>query len=82
MWVISFEPGEPGMAILSSFTIVQYIGVYHSDRRPDLKGEDFIKAIDDFHEKYCIGKGGFGRVYKAELLSGQVVTVKRLNFGD
>ncbi|KAH0996590.1 hypothetical protein GBA52_020454 [Prunus armeniaca] len=34
---------------------------------------DFVKAIDDFHEKYCIGKGGFERVYKAELLSGQVV---------
>ncbi|VVA37889.1 PREDICTED: ATP synthase [Prunus dulcis] len=36
-----------------------------------LQKQDFVKAIDDFHEKHCIGKGGFGRVYKAELLSGQ-----------
>ncbi|CAL8178254.1 unnamed protein product [Prunus armeniaca] len=44
--------------------------------------EEVVKAVDDFHEKYCIGKGGFGRVYKAELLSGQVVAVKRLNMSD
>ncbi|CAL9023442.1 unnamed protein product [Prunus brigantina] len=43
---------------------------------------EVVKAIDDFHEKYCIGKGGFGRVYKAELLSGQIVAVKRLNMSD
>nr|XP_028958405.1 MDIS1-interacting receptor like kinase 2-like [Malus domestica] len=41
-----------------------------------------VKAIDDFHEKHCIGRGGFGRVYKAELESGQVVAVKRLNTND
>ncbi|KAI5315701.1 hypothetical protein L3X38_044877 [Prunus dulcis] len=40
---------------------------------------EVVKAIEDFHEKYCIGKGGFGRVYKAELQSGQVIAVKRLN---
>ncbi|XP_050143535.1 MDIS1-interacting receptor like kinase 2-like isoform X2 [Malus sylvestris] len=40
------------------------------------------KAVDDFHDKYCIGTGGFGRVYKAELQSGQVVAVKRLNMSD
>ncbi|CAL9023438.1 unnamed protein product [Prunus brigantina] len=43
---------------------------------------EVVKAIEDFHEKYCIGKGGFGRVYKAELLSSQVVAVKRLNMSD
>ncbi|PQQ20648.1 putative leucine-rich repeat receptor-like protein kinase [Prunus yedoensis var. nudiflora] len=43
---------------------------------------EVVNAIDDFHEKYCIGKGGFGRVYKAELVSGQVVAVKRLNMSD
>ncbi|XP_021831982.1 MDIS1-interacting receptor like kinase 2-like [Prunus avium] len=43
---------------------------------------EVVKAIDNFHEKYCIGTGGFGRVYKAELLSGQVVAVKRLNTSD
>ncbi|KAB2636413.1 leucine-rich repeat receptor-like protein kinase [Pyrus ussuriensis x Pyrus communis] len=43
---------------------------------------EVVKAVDDFHEKYCIGKGGFGKVYKAELQSGQVVAVKRLNTDD
>ncbi|XP_068321996.1 MDIS1-interacting receptor like kinase 2-like isoform X2 [Pyrus communis] len=43
---------------------------------------EVVKAVDDFHEKYCIGEGGFGKVYKAELQSGQVVAVKRLNMDD
>ncbi|KAB2636441.1 LRR receptor-like serine/threonine-protein kinase [Pyrus ussuriensis x Pyrus communis] len=43
---------------------------------------EVVKAIDDFHDKHCIGRGGFGRVYKAELESGQVVAVKRLNTND
>ncbi|XP_048447353.1 MDIS1-interacting receptor like kinase 2-like [Pyrus x bretschneideri] len=43
---------------------------------------EVVKAIDDFHEKHCIGRGGFGRVYKAELELGQVVAVKRLNTND
>ncbi|KAM1036968.1 hypothetical protein ACFX2C_031826 [Malus domestica] len=43
---------------------------------------EVVKAVDDFHDKYCIGTGGFGRVYKAELQSGQVVAVKRLNMSD
>ncbi|KAJ1416641.1 Serine-threonine/tyrosine-protein kinase, catalytic domain [Sesbania bispinosa] len=28
---------------------------------------DLVKATNDFNDKYCIGKGGFGSVYKAEL---------------
>ncbi|TQE09806.1 hypothetical protein C1H46_004580 [Malus baccata] len=43
---------------------------------------EIVKATEDFDEKYCIGKGGFGTVYKAELLSGQIVAVKRLNISD
>ncbi|XP_028954212.2 MDIS1-interacting receptor like kinase 2-like [Malus domestica] len=43
---------------------------------------EVVKAVDDFHDKYCIGTGGFGRVYKAKLQSGQVVAVKRLNMSD
>ncbi|KAH1195050.1 MDIS1-interacting receptor like kinase 2 [Glycine max] len=43
---------------------------------------DLVKATDDFNEKYCIGKGGFGSVYRAKLLTGQVVAVKRLNILD
>ncbi|KAL9285073.1 hypothetical protein ACSQ67_024603 [Phaseolus vulgaris] len=43
---------------------------------------DLVKATDDFNDKYCIGKGGFGSVYRAQLLTGQVVAVKRLNVSD
>lgn len=39
---------------------------------------DIIKATDDFDEKYCIGRGGFGSVYKAVLLTGETVAVKRI----
>jgi hypothetical protein len=43
---------------------------------------DIVKATEDFDEKYCIGKGGFGTVYKAALATGQIVAVKRLNMSD
>lgn len=43
---------------------------------------DLVKATNDFNDKYCIGKGGFGSVYKAELPTGLVVAVKRLNISD
>ncbi|KAH9741046.1 MDIS1-interacting receptor like kinase 2 [Citrus sinensis] len=41
--------------------------------------EEIIKAIDDFGEKYCIGKGRQGSVYKAELPSGIIFAVKKFN---
>ncbi|CAM8991447.1 unnamed protein product [Rhodiola kirilowii] len=43
---------------------------------------DIVKATDDFNEKYCVGKGGFGSVYKAELPTGHTVAVKRLHISD
>ncbi|KAF9688512.1 hypothetical protein SADUNF_Sadunf02G0204700 [Salix dunnii] len=44
--------------------------------------EDIVKATDDFNEKYCIGRGGFGIVYKAILSTGKVVAIKKLNMSD
>ncbi|XP_039136003.1 MDIS1-interacting receptor like kinase 2-like [Dioscorea cayenensis subsp. rotundata] len=41
---------------------------------------DVMEAIDNFNEAYCIGRGSFGVVYKAELPSGQVLAVKRHHF--
>ncbi|KAE8664860.1 hypothetical protein F3Y22_tig00112738pilonHSYRG00687 [Hibiscus syriacus] len=43
---------------------------------------DLVKATEDFNEKYCIGKGGSGSVYKALLPTGHVVAVKRLHISD
>ncbi|CAL1383334.1 unnamed protein product [Linum trigynum] len=40
---------------------------------------DVSKATNNFNDKFCIGKGGFGSVYRAELGTGQVVAVKKLN---
>ncbi|XP_077252003.1 MDIS1-interacting receptor like kinase 2-like [Tasmannia lanceolata] len=35
--------------------------------------EDIINTMEDFDDKYCIREGGYGRVYKASLPTGQVV---------
>ncbi|RWR97543.1 Protein kinase domain-containing protein [Cinnamomum micranthum f. kanehirae] len=41
--------------------------------------DDIIQATKNFDSKYCIGVGGYGSVYRAELSTGQVVAVKRLH---
>ncbi|KAJ0052760.1 hypothetical protein Pint_01676 [Pistacia integerrima] len=43
---------------------------------------DIVKATQDFSGEYCIGKGGFGIVYKALLPTGQMVAVKKLSMSD
>ncbi|KAH9790054.1 MDIS1-interacting receptor like kinase 2 [Citrus sinensis] len=41
--------------------------------------EEMIQATEDFHIKYCIGTGGYGSVYRAQLSSGKVVALKKLH---
>ncbi|XP_058728335.1 MDIS1-interacting receptor like kinase 2-like [Vicia villosa] len=41
--------------------------------------ENIIEATGDFDNKYLLGVGGHGSVYKAELPTGQVVAVKKLH---
>ncbi|XP_059629657.1 MDIS1-interacting receptor like kinase 2-like [Cornus florida] len=41
--------------------------------------ENIIEATKDFSSDHCIGVGGSANVYKAQLPSGQVVAVKKLN---
>uniref|UniRef100_A0A2N9EG60 non-specific serine/threonine protein kinase n=1 Tax=Fagus sylvatica TaxID=28930 RepID=A0A2N9EG60_FAGSY len=42
--------------------------------------ENIIEATENFDEKHCIGVGGYGIVYKAELLAaGHVVAVKKMH---
>ncbi|CAN6293295.1 unnamed protein product [Urochloa humidicola] len=40
---------------------------------------DIVKATEHFSEAYCIGTGGFGSVYRAELPGGHSLAVKRLD---
>ncbi|KAL5561987.1 hypothetical protein UlMin_031734 [Ulmus minor] len=42
---------------------------------------EIVRATNDFDEKFCIGKRGFGSVFKA-VLSSATVAVKRLNTTD
>ncbi|XP_077251998.1 putative LRR receptor-like serine/threonine-protein kinase RPK1 [Tasmannia lanceolata] len=41
--------------------------------------EDIINSTEDFDDKYCIGEGGYGRVYRVSLPTEQVVAVKKLH---
>ncbi|KAI9114258.1 hypothetical protein K1719_014908 [Acacia pycnantha] len=41
--------------------------------------ENIIKATEEFDDRYLIGKGGQGSVYKAELPTGVIVAVKKLH---
>ncbi|XP_030957672.1 MDIS1-interacting receptor like kinase 2-like [Quercus lobata] len=41
--------------------------------------ENIIEATEDFDYKYCVGVGGHGIVYKADLPTGQVVAVKKFH---
>ncbi|XVF60513.1 hypothetical protein PTKIN_Ptkin08bG0053400 [Pterospermum kingtungense] len=41
--------------------------------------EDIIAATEDFDIRHCIGTGGYGSVYKAQLPCGKVVALKKLH---
>ncbi|CAL5367869.1 unnamed protein product [Camellia sinensis] len=41
--------------------------------------EDIIKATNNFDIKYCIGTGGYGSVYRAQLPNGKIVALKKLH---
>ncbi|XP_058093861.1 MDIS1-interacting receptor like kinase 2-like isoform X2 [Magnolia sinica] len=41
--------------------------------------EDIVEVTEGFDDKYCIGTGGCGKVYKANLPMGEVVAVKKLH---
>ncbi|KAJ4723881.1 putative Receptor protein kinase [Melia azedarach] len=41
--------------------------------------EAILSATNNFDIEYCIGEGGQGRVYKADLLSGDIIAVKKFH---
>ncbi|KAM7465260.1 hypothetical protein LguiB_012822 [Lonicera macranthoides] len=40
--------------------------------------EDIIRSTNDFDIEHCIGTGGYGSVYRAQLPSGKIVALKKL----
>uniref|UniRef100_A0A804J3V0 non-specific serine/threonine protein kinase n=1 Tax=Musa acuminata subsp. malaccensis TaxID=214687 RepID=A0A804J3V0_MUSAM len=44
--------------------------------------KDIIEATGDFDGKYCIGSGAYGRVYRVELASGELLAVKKIHLPD
>ncbi|XP_058082600.1 MDIS1-interacting receptor like kinase 2-like isoform X1 [Magnolia sinica] len=65
---------EKGVLVRSSenpFSIWNYDGI--------AVFEDIVEATEGFDDKYCIGTGGCGKVYKANLPMGEVVAVKKLH---
>ncbi|KAL0363939.1 UNVERIFIED_CONTAM: MDIS1-interacting receptor like kinase [Sesamum angustifolium] len=44
--------------------------------------ENIIEATEDFNPRYCVGVGGQGSVFRAELPDGQIVAVKKLHVSD
>uniref|UniRef100_A0ACD5XV21 Uncharacterized protein n=1 Tax=Avena sativa TaxID=4498 RepID=A0ACD5XV21_AVESA len=46
---------------------------------PSIQFADIVAATGNFSKEFMIGRGGFGKVYKGTLGSGQVVAVKRLS---
>ncbi|KAI6697677.1 hypothetical protein NL676_017796 [Syzygium grande] len=47
----------------------------------ELTYENVVRATGGFNIQNCIGSGGFGATYKAEIVPGVVVAVKRLSVG-
>uniref|UniRef100_A0A6N2K2W7 non-specific serine/threonine protein kinase n=1 Tax=Salix viminalis TaxID=40686 RepID=A0A6N2K2W7_SALVM len=41
--------------------------------------EDIIASTENFDLRYCIGTGGYGSVYRAQLPSGKLVALKKLH---
>ncbi|KAH7846145.1 hypothetical protein Vadar_010446 [Vaccinium darrowii] len=46
-----------------------------------LSFEDVVRATGSFNASNCIGSGGFGATYKAEISPGVLVAIKRLAIG-
>ncbi|KAL6179408.1 hypothetical protein ACLB2K_050923 [Fragaria x ananassa] len=62
---------DTNMHVEISFSVLGYDG--------KMMYKEIIKATQDFDSTYCIGKGGHGSVYRANLSSANIVAVKKLH---
>jgi hypothetical protein len=53
------------------------LSVWNFDRK--LVFEDITRATENFSDRYIIGSGGYGTVYRAQLHGGRLVAVKTLH---
>ncbi|KAI6704614.1 hypothetical protein NL676_007576 [Syzygium grande] len=44
--------------------------------------EDIVEATENFDDKYCIGEGGSGRVYRALLPTGHALAIKKIRSSE
>ncbi|XP_039157629.1 MDIS1-interacting receptor like kinase 2 [Eucalyptus grandis] len=54
-----------------------FLSIWNYDGR--IAYEDIINGTEDFDMKYCIGTGGYGSVYRAQLPNGKIVALKKLH---
>ncbi|XP_039173778.1 MDIS1-interacting receptor like kinase 2-like [Eucalyptus grandis] len=54
-----------------------FLSIWNYDGR--IAYDDIINATEDFDLKYCIGTGGYGSVYRAQLPNEKVVALKKLH---
>ncbi|KAF7836347.1 MDIS1-interacting receptor like kinase 2-like [Senna tora] len=50
--------------------------IWHFDGK--IVYEEIIEATENFKEKYCIGEGAFGKVYRVVMAGGEVFAIKKL----
>ncbi|KAF6162109.1 hypothetical protein GIB67_008238 [Kingdonia uniflora] len=61
------------------FLILASVGVFFIFYRKKIDVKEDQEEIQKDFPGHCIGRGGYGSVYKVELLTGQVVAVKKLH---
>ncbi|XXG61947.1 hypothetical protein AAC387_Pa05g0420 [Persea americana] len=75
--IFSFVRARHKKAELQDMKNVNLFSIWNYDGR--IVYDDIIQATENFNNKYCIGTGAFGNIYKVELSTGQVVAVKKFH---
>ncbi|KAL9437375.1 hypothetical protein AB3S75_023269 [Citrus x aurantiifolia] len=77
IFILRMQNSESGDRQSSNQNPQGLFSILNFDRK--LVYDEIVRATNDFDAEYCIGNGGHGSVYRAELPSGQVVAVKKFH---